>query len=80
MNKTEALNLMIETVKEFGQCSVILVNGDEVNISPATDYVGGEEGYYMSTNIGNVMYDNIEEICSALLKTIDEEIEEVNVD
>lgn len=80
MDNLKAFEIMVNTIKEFGECTITCSNGDEYNICPATQYVGGEEGYYMCDRLGNVQYDNIEEICNDLLDNIEGEIEEVNVD
>lgn len=81
MDKELAVEEMIETIREFGQCSVFLADDDEIAISPATDYIGGEEGYYMCDALGNIQYSNIEEICEDVMDFIDDrEILHVEVD
>ena len=81
MNYEKAFEEMIETIKEFGQCSVFLADEDEIAISPATDYVGGEDGHYMSDVLGNIQYNNIEEICQDVLDFIDgRKIDSIEVD
>jgi hypothetical protein len=83
MDRLAAFEEMVECINEFETCVVTLEDGEQYAISPATDYVGGEEGYYMSSELGNIMYSNIEEICEDLLDLIGKSnvpIEEVSVD
>lgn len=81
MSREKAFKEMIETIEEFGQCMVMLENEDGYGISPANHYIGGEEGYYMSSELGNVQYDDVEAICNDLLDFIGEEkIVEISVD
>ena len=81
MDKEVALKEMIETIEEFGQCSVLLSDEDQIVVSPATDYCGGEEGYHMCSELGNIQYDDIERICQDVLELIgDVEIDSVEVD
>lgn len=71
MDRDKALKEMIETVNEFGECVVNTKDGDQYDISLANYHVGGKEGYYMSSHLGKVQYDNLEEICVELLSRID---------
>lgn len=81
METAKAFEEMVSTIEEFGQCSVFLANEDQITISPATDYCGGEEGYYMCSELGNIQYDDIESICRDVLELIgDVEIDSVEVD
>jgi hypothetical protein len=83
MDREMAFREMIECIKDFNNCVVTLEDGEQYSISPATDYVGGEEGYYMSSELGNIMYSYVEEICNDLLSLIEKAnvpIEEVTVD
>lgn len=81
MNRKDAFEEMIETIREFGQCSVFLADEDQISISPATDYCGGEEGYYMCSELGNIQYNDIENICQDVLEFIgDRKIDSVEVD
>lgn len=84
MNREKALTEMIEIIKEFDQCSIWLDNEEQYTIHPATNYVGGSEGYYMCSELGNIQYDYIEEICNDLLDYIeraeDSNIKEITVD
>ncbi len=80
MGREKAFEEMVETLNEFGECLVITESGEEYSVAPATDFVGGEEGYYMCDVLGNVMYSNPEEICAELLNNIKEEVVEVEVD
>lgn len=81
MDSEKALKEMIETIEEFGQCAIYLADDDEICICPATDFVNGEEGYYMCDVLGNIQYDSIEIICRDVLEHIDDrEIESIEVD
>lgn len=81
MNKDKAFEEMVSTIKEFDQCSIWLENEEQYTINPATNYSGGEEGYYMSSELGNIQYEDIESICSDMIRFIgDKKIVEVTVD
>lgn len=81
MNKNKAFFKMVDTINEFGQCTVYLEDSDEIVIEPAENFIGGEEGYYMCDVLGNIQYDNLEEICEDVLELIDDrKIESIEVD
>jgi len=79
MNRDEAFALMVETIKKNGNCLVITEEEDYA-ILPATEFVGGEEGYYMCSELGNVMYDVVEEICNDLLDFIKADIIDIDAE
>lgn len=79
MNQMRAIEEMIETIQEFDQCTIYLEETEdnedtEICICSATDYVGGEEGYYMCDVLGNVQYDDIEEICQDVIEHIQDRV------
>ncbi len=83
MDKKKAFQEMVECINDFNECIVTLEDGEQYSVSPATEYVGGEEGYYISSELGNIMYSDVEEICNDLLVLIEKTnvpIEEVTVD
>lgn len=55
MNRDEAFALMVETIKINGNC-IVVTDGEDYPILSATEFGGGEEGYYMCSELGIVMY------------------------
>ncbi len=74
MDYNKALEEMIETLKETEYCTIYLEDGDVIEICPASEFVGGSDGFYMSDVIGNVEYDSAESICEEVLNFIDDRV------
>jgi hypothetical protein len=72
----------IKEVKELGEGCTIETNDGEYSIEDGSYFVGGEEGTFMSELLGNVYYEDIEDIASAMydyiVNTLHEEIIDVN--
>lgn len=74
MDHIVALEDMIMTLIETDYCTVYLEDGDVIEICPASEFVGGCDGFYMSDVIGNVEYDSAESICEEVLNFIDDRV------
>ena len=78
MNTEKQYMEALDTLKEFGEVLIWVDESEQYyNICGAENYSGGEEGYYMSDYMGNVQYDDPEELLSAIWNVIESDGERV---
>lgn len=73
MNKEQFIKKVAE---KFGGAVTIETQSGDYTIEESDNFIGGNEGEYMSDLLGNISYSSLEDIASAMYDYIVNELEE----